>query len=469
MIKVLVVDDDKLVRRGLISFIPWHEFNMEVVGEAGNGEKALDFLQFNAVDLLITDLSMPIMSGIELIRITRQQYPQLHVVVLTLHQDFEYIQEALRLGAIDYIAKVQLEEEQFEEILGRIVSRINERSNSIPKSVNYDELVVRHNYSFALLSMDSKSENSWVSELELPNDVIMLESHPNCWVWFATEEQYDKVVGILSEKMRLELQSVLLIINNKDCHSWKAVQRWLRYYMERNLFYEYHPDRRIINVSMNAIASDYNETDESILENVKASWVYSTWFYNDELFEKLIGEMKLLKLQEKQLMGLLYSFVIEWNRLFVDTKLGKIQMLQAVYSWYEVEKWLCKIQKHVKQSIGQPSYSQEIMDYMTKAVLMVQNEIDRQLTAAELAQRLNLSRSYFSQCFKDIIGKTYNEYSRFVRIEKAKEYLLNTNHTIVWIAGRTGYTDEKYFSRIFRELTGSLPSEYRLNNRKTSI
>ncbi|MGO4269761.1 response regulator, partial [Paenibacillus sp. TAF58] len=126
MIKVMIVDDDKLVRKGLISAMPWHDFDMEVVGEASNGEKALEFIAANAVDLLLTDLAMPVMSGIELLKIVRKQYPSIYTVVLTFHQDFEYIQEALRLGAIDYIAKVQLEKERFEEVLERIYKRITE-------------------------------------------------------------------------------------------------------------------------------------------------------------------------------------------------------------------------------------------------------------------------------------------------------------------------------------------------------
>lgn len=72
MIKVLIVDDDKLVRKGISSAMPWNEFNMEVVGEASNGAKALDFLETQPVDLMLTDLAMPVMSGIELMRTARQ-------------------------------------------------------------------------------------------------------------------------------------------------------------------------------------------------------------------------------------------------------------------------------------------------------------------------------------------------------------------------------------------------------------
>src|SRR5690349_234280 len=107
MIKVLVVDDDHLVRRGFISMMPWGKYGLEVVGEAGNGRKALEFLAEQNVDLLITDLAMPVMSGIELMKQVKQTKRDIHMVVLTFHQDFELIQEALRLGALDYITKVE--------------------------------------------------------------------------------------------------------------------------------------------------------------------------------------------------------------------------------------------------------------------------------------------------------------------------------------------------------------------------
>ncbi|UUZ79030.1 response regulator [Paenibacillus sp. P26] len=127
MIKALIVDDDHLVRKGFIAMMPWQTHCIEVVGEAGNGRKALEFLAEHEVDLLITDLAMPVMSGIDLMREVKKRYPQVSVVVLTFHQDFEWIQEALRLGALDYITKVELEEERLEEVLRRVVERFRER------------------------------------------------------------------------------------------------------------------------------------------------------------------------------------------------------------------------------------------------------------------------------------------------------------------------------------------------------
>ena len=136
-------------------------------------------------------------------------------------------------------------------------------------------------------------------------------------------------------------------------------------------------------------------------------------------------------------------------------------MIHSFESWYEVEEWIKQTAAGIRKADEQISYSQEIIDAVKKAVMIVQQDLEQAYTASALSQQLNISRSYFSQCFKDLMGKTFNEYSRFIRVEKSKEYLLNTNNTIFWIAERVGYTDEKYFSRIFREMTGLLPSEYR--------
>src|SRR5690554_2527228 len=129
MIRVILVEDDKLVRESLITSFDWEKFNMKIVGDAKNGEKALELLENHEIDLIITDLAMPIMSGIELIRRVKVLYPSIFIVVLSLHQDFEYIQEAMRLGAIDYIAKVELDTEYMDKTLERIHDQITEEQS----------------------------------------------------------------------------------------------------------------------------------------------------------------------------------------------------------------------------------------------------------------------------------------------------------------------------------------------------
>ncbi|WP_145325471.1 response regulator transcription factor [Paenibacillus xylanexedens] len=461
MIKVLIVDDDKLVRKGISSAMPWNEFNMEVVGEASNGAKALDFLKSQPVDLMLTDLAMPVMSGIELMRAARQLYPELHIVVLTLHQDFDYIQEALRLGAIDYIAKVQLEKEQFEHVLHRIHTRISGLSSTKTKMPSQNEINVQYSSVYALVSQDRKSEHKWPIELTVHGNQIQWEVERNSWMWVAPQNEEDQLFLQLKESLNQVPQSTLLVLSDVQERTWSQIKNWIMNYTETSLFYAYNPNNQVIAVSMNEEDTFSKEPQDEDIDRIKQSWFQTPWTHHDSYYNQLMDQFNSLRLHKGQLMGLLYSIVMEWNHLFAQTTLGRISMIHSFESWYEVEEWIKQTAASIRKADEQISYSQEIIDAVKKAVMIVQQDLEQAYTASALSQQLNISRSYFSQCFKDLMGKTFNEYSRFIRVEKSKEYLLNTNNTIFWIAERVGYTDEKYFSRIFRELTGLLPSEYR--------
>lgn len=120
MYRVLIIDDDKLARKGLISIIPWEKCGFEVAGDVANGALALDFLEKNEIDLAIVDLTMPVLSGLDFIRECKSRYPSIRYVVLSSNESFEHIQKALRLGVLDYISKLRLEQEDCEEVFQRI-------------------------------------------------------------------------------------------------------------------------------------------------------------------------------------------------------------------------------------------------------------------------------------------------------------------------------------------------------------
>lgn len=124
MINVLIVDDDRFARMGLISMIPWEEYGMKIVGEAANGRRALDFMRQNKVNLVFVDIAMPIMDGMQLIRQVKEEFKDVRFVVLSFHEEFEYVQEAFRLGALDYISKDRMEMEDYNGIMSRICANM---------------------------------------------------------------------------------------------------------------------------------------------------------------------------------------------------------------------------------------------------------------------------------------------------------------------------------------------------------
>lgn len=105
MLKVLVVEDEEMIRRGIVLAVDWAALDCMVVGEAANGEEGLEAVERYSPSLIITDLKMPKMDGIEMLRKLREQGCNAFVIILTAYESFEYAQSALRLGAVDFILK----------------------------------------------------------------------------------------------------------------------------------------------------------------------------------------------------------------------------------------------------------------------------------------------------------------------------------------------------------------------------
>ena len=115
--KVLIVDDEAIVRIGLKSIINWAEEGFDCVLEAGNGVEALLLVQKEAPDLIITDIKMPEMNGLELIEALRENQNGASIIVLSSYDDFEFVRQAMKLGATDYILKLQMTEASLSETI----------------------------------------------------------------------------------------------------------------------------------------------------------------------------------------------------------------------------------------------------------------------------------------------------------------------------------------------------------------
>lgn len=448
MIRVLVVDDDKLVRKGLISAMPWEQFGMEVVGEANNGENALKFMEENRIDLLVTDLAMPVMSGIELMREVRRRYPHVQIVVLTLHQDFEYVQEALRLGALDYIAKIQLESEQFEEVLGRIASLLQRKVSAEGTLFRLDDLD-RTDELFVLYALHGQDDEARPG-VAVPENAI--EAEAGVWVWANSPP------GAFTPQP----DCALICFRNVAGMDRKSVLRLIRDYRKCGLFYDYDPSQpyRIVERESVPPGGDAAGSAEEI-ERIRRQWVSFEWMYDDGHFASMTDELKRLRLPPARLARVFFSLADEWNRLYRPILPHPIVIEDFFPTWYHFETWLKGTRETIRQANARPLYSPEIQRSIVKAMNLAHQMLHQPLTAGDIAQMVNMSSSYFSQCFKHIVGQTYTDYVRAIRMERAKQYLAHTTKTIQWIAEQVGYHDEKYFSRLFREEVGMLPSEYR--------
>lgn len=172
---VLIVDDDKLARKGLIAVIDWERYGLCVVGDVQNGKKALEFLENHPVDLVFTDIDMPEMNGLELMKICKENYPETDFVIFSVYEDFSFARQALRLGALDYISKIEFDPEECDAILKKIVETYqNKRREKAERNL--------------------KTEENWEGET-----VRKLEEEFQSGRWIFDEDELEKMSEQLSE------------------------------------------------------------------------------------------------------------------------------------------------------------------------------------------------------------------------------------------------------------------------------
>ncbi|TDQ33716.1 response regulator transcription factor [Aureibacillus halotolerans] len=454
MIRVLIIEDDRLVRKGLISALPWEEHDMKVVAEAGNGQQGLDVLEAETIDLVITDISMPVMNGLDMMAEMQDRQLQVPVVLLTLHEEFSYVQRALRMGAIDYISKTEINEESFAALLQRINQRLQERqSHELPGTAKRR---LTSSEGWALLCPDGTfSELTPLLKETAPSATV-----DGVWFW---EQQLSWTQESVVEELRaaaISRNAFGQIIYTTDIANWtlETATLDLKEYRDGLGFYEMGEAIPFVHRSEAdvSIVASPGRAAKHVLQPLRSM----DWLRFDHTMDQLKQALMENGISTEVLKQEMYAIVNEWNRLY-GALLPNQLTLPSYDCWECLEKWLNYIKEIFEQSAGKPQLSGEVQACIYQAVHLVHEQIGDALHASELAKRVNMSRSYFSQCFKDITGETFNEYVRRIRMDQAKVYLWQTEKPVSWVAGEVGYADQKYFSRVFRETTGMLPSEYR--------
>ena len=107
--KILIVEDEPILRQGLEVLGDWGKNGLILIGSVQNGREALELMATELPDIIITDIMMPVMDGIELIKRVKIQYPEVEIIVLSNYSDFQYVRQAMKAGAADYLLKVQID------------------------------------------------------------------------------------------------------------------------------------------------------------------------------------------------------------------------------------------------------------------------------------------------------------------------------------------------------------------------
>lgn len=461
MIKTLIVDDEHLVRKGLMLTLPWASHGFQIVGEADNGESALELMSRQPVDLLLTDLTMPAMDGFELMKRVMERYPAVHTVVLTCHQDFHFVQDALRLGAIDYVVKTDLADDVLEEMLRRIADRL--QANGSRRQASVPALQAKQ----ALLCLGAAetapaADNAVAAGLPvttLPDESGRLFANLT-----AAEADELLVAAIAASESG---GAIPLWIRVLDWREGAKTPEWLPMLKEK-LFYDYqaHDDGAwsVSLVALIAASASNRKSPASETEPLRQSWATLRWVFDDREFDKLMQAFRGLRPRKRMLIELFertaasFAMIGDVQSRFREwqTAIGTFETLD---DW---QAWFGRCRAELAAIAGKSACSNDVFIAILRALAFMRADIGEDDSRAAMAAKVNLSQGYFSTLFKEIVGRSFHDAAKEIRLEKAKRLLIeHADMPIYWVAEKTGFQDEKYFSKLFRVETGMVPSEFR--------
>lgn len=449
--KVIIVDDEKLVRRGLISIMPWAKYNMEVVGEAGNGRKALELLETLEVDLVFTDLMMPEMSGFELMEQINANYPSKSIVVLSCHEEFAFAQKAIRMGAIDYIVKNDLETDVMDDVLERIAHSYEDKVKirTSPEAKVFDRVMV------VLKLGDDEKASRLVEKLSAGHVIHYLERH--CW-FISLDGLGEAAEQSLINDIKLANCLPVLVHGLGHMPLGDTVDK-LHSYLATGLLYEY---TKMVTF-WEWKADEEKELLEPEKEKLGSRWNTPEWIYSNGAYESLMQDTAAMRLPMSELKSLLFPAFLENGRwlLMLEWSMQLIFRLEPLRMWEEWRAVLEEERNKLRSIVCKTKYSDDILRVIYKAIRYMHEREEMDFSQNEIAGIANMSRTYFSQCFKNVTGKSFNDYATEIRMSKAQQLLVHTNTPIYQIAQLVGFKDEKYFSKLFLQEIGVLPSDFR--------
>ena len=440
MYNILIVDDEPLICEGLTNLLATSGIDIRSMFTAHSGYEALDVLRMEEIDLLVTDIQMGSMSGIELMQEAKLIKPWMQTIIISAHETFQYAQMAIRLGAKDYLIK-PLNPSQFLDCVRSVLLKMNKRD------AQEDQMMLRLEEHFRM-EQPLAERDEWLNSL-------LAEAPPG------PEAALQTLRGQFGLALDGPYYAVVKLKLNMAGHERGASpsDRQLLKYAALNICHELL-EKELDNVSF------YSPGDEI---TVIAQW--SERDYNDEG----VGKLNALDMLGRSLH---YNIV---KYLSMECVVGISQILKGASFLPQLNdqagkaiKWNRKHPDHYVFYYGDFNWS----DYgepeeQTPEELHAQNSLivdkaksyieehyaQKGLTLHEVAQRNHVSPNYLSYLFKKETGYNLWEYVIKLRMEESRRLLIGTDMRRYEISERVGYESPEHFSKIFKKYYGISPSE----------
>lgn len=501
--KVLIVDDEVLIRQGIRHYVNWDEEGFVIIGEASNGEEALNIIEKTPPHIIITDIVMPIMDGIELTKKVKEEYPEIEVIILSSFSDFDYVRSTFQSGVADYILKPKLEGPELLRALKQALRRLPNfdldlSNQSITttedwirylmagyepinqKQLEYESFPKSH---FCLMEIDlklvkdiHKVKKNIMEQLpyvlaDFNYYPILLEDRSFSYIINIDKEEFSSLIATIkkvagkSEKIG---HSIIWLLGEP----FKEMAQLKKHYedeLKRLRSYRfYFPEQNFL------MLRELPEVpEESSFELNRFIDVFKRRDF-EKAFEELNQYTEYLTHQytvnENEFKAILGNIIFNITLLLEGMKFDLNQMQQDRYQYFAMlneadnsksakdcfTNFLEEVQNLITSQMNTQNQSN-----MPQLLEYIDQHYNEPISLADLANHFHFNPSYLSTYFSQHHGIGFNEYLNQIRIEKAKSYLENKNVSISEISGFVGYSDHSYFCKVFKKMTGMSPSKYR--------
>ncbi|MFU0799746.1 MAG: response regulator [Xylanivirga thermophila] len=510
--RILIVEDELISRQALRYIIGLEKDIFEIVGECSNGKEALDMIEMLRPHVVISDIVMPVMDGVELTKIINLKYPDIFVIVISGHNEFDYVKPTLQYGIVDYILKPQLEPEVLLCKLKNIAQKLNIKIT--PKGSNdeisYEEIIY-HLISGRVLNIPPKEMCSYFSnsqfclcgcsisrimDTDIIKENIILDTITNIaedilsdvdyhWIVFNhrtrflimlnfEKGEYQNIKNKISNMVRKiaeDIPTIFLAVSDeysdvlKTYDRAKMIERLIdmRFYIkDQNIIFE-----KDINYNKPLPILDNKKYIDSIrLFHLDEGFNYLLNFMN------LVKESKAMKSIElkKILENTIYNTIISLEDMGIsddELNIKKMEFFSQIENALDMDELLAAMDDiFAFLRVKVAKYRKIDAELFYKIEAYIRNNYKDQISLDVIADKFHISYSYLSSYFSNYAHMGINEYLNDVRIQKAKELLITTNIPIGDISEMVGYSDQSYFGKVFKKLVGMNPSTYRKGHKK---
>ena len=509
MYNVMIVDDEPIIRFGLKSSVDWEKENLNLIGDYPNGQQALDAMKNGGqVDILITDIKMPVMDGITLMKEALTVNPKIKIVLVSSYNEFEYVREGLKRGAVDYILKPTLEPETFSRTIQKCVDKINEEQHVEMKLQNAERTNVaasrrklEHEMKRILLKKNELVKNGDIIEMfQVPHNIVLLK--------LKEINQEEEEFGFLYKSLIFEEiqqrfymevddgvcfpigENELILIVKKTENPLSAAKR-VKEKIEREtsigIIYGYdvidHVEDLVAGYhrARSACKRHFFHSEQEIFkyrpkltENVTALTEeelsnlllpYDEGFVQNFIEERyLVWSSETMKPSAIKIEAVNIVKTLFMKNVELPVLMEKAEIIEASATLKELRSSTLEVIKACTLSLSasgtQHNTDNELMD---KALRYIHAHYTEELTLQKAADHIHISRNYFSILFKRLMNQNFIDYVIELRVNKAKELLTQTSQKVYEVASNAGFNDVKYFSKLFKKVTGHSPGDYRAN------